>query len=74
METFIEERLAICKGCPLYLQQNDGFGPICNPRKYLSPDGTKVSWFEKPGWKKGCGCRINMKIGKKNASCVAGKW
>ena len=42
------ERMAICKKCPLYKDDPDR-GEICNPNKYLSPDGEKYSYFKKDG-------------------------
>ena len=35
-----EERLAICKQCPLY-KLDKLHGPICDSNKFISTDGTK---------------------------------
>ena len=39
-------------------------GPVCDSNKYISPDGTKWSWFRK-GWVcevvDGCGLRKGQK-------------
>ena len=32
-----EQRLAICKACPLY--KEGPYGATCNSSKYISPDG-----------------------------------
>jgi hypothetical protein len=37
IEKMQEERLAICKECPLY--KDGSRGPVCNSSKYISPDG-----------------------------------
>lgn len=68
-----KERLAICKKCPLFKNDVEK-GYICNPAKYLSPDGKEVSYFSKPGWVKGCGCLIALRIQSSRAHCVAKKW
>ena len=41
-----EKRLAICEQCLLY-KIDEFYGPVCNKSKYISPDGTKVSYFRK---------------------------
>lgn len=33
-----EERMEICKACPLY-KEDKFYGPICDNSKYISPDG-----------------------------------
>lgn len=47
MEKFVEERLAICKSCPI--MRLTEFGMKCDDRKYISPDGTQGSFFNKAG-------------------------
>ncbi len=68
-----EERMAICKKCPLYKDDPDR-GEICNPNKYLSPDGEKYSYFKKDGWVKGCSCHLPLKWARQNSHCPAKKW
>ena len=48
LSDFAKERLAICKQCLLYKVDPEK-GPICNPAKYMSPDGKEVSYFKKEG-------------------------
>lgn len=72
MEKFVEERLAICKLCPIVRMTE--FGMKCDDRKYISPDGTQGSFFKKDGWKKGCGCRLVNKCANINNHCIVGKW
>lgn len=48
MENLIENRQKICEGCPLY-KIDSFYGPICDSNKYLSPDGTTISYFKKDG-------------------------
>lgn len=50
------------------------YGMKCDERKWISPDGTKSSFFKKLGWKKGCGCMLNSKVKNPNNHCVCGKW
>lgn len=73
LSDFAKKRLAICKECLLYKNDPER-GPICNPAKYMSPDGKEVSYFRKDGWVRGCSCLIGYKIIKQNAHCVAKKW
>ena len=67
-----EQRLAICKACPLY--KEGPYGATCNSSKYISPDGKDWSWIKKAGYKKGCGCSINRKTANPNAKCIIGLW
>lgn len=73
LSDFAKERLAICKKCLLFKNDPER-GYICNPAKYMSPDGKEVSYFKKDGWIKGCSCLIGYKIIRKTAHCVANKW
>lgn len=72
MKKFIEDRLAICKVCPIMRMTE--FGMKCDDRKYISPDGTQGSFFKKDGMIRGCGCICNIKAKNPNNHCVAGKW
>ena len=60
-QSLYDERMAICEKCPLY-KVDKVRGPICDSNKYISPDGTKWSWFRKDGYKRGCSCSIKRKI------------
>lgn len=73
LSDFAKKRLAICKECLLYKNDPEK-GPICNPAKYMSPDGKEISYFKKEGWIKGCGCLINFRVIQQNSKCVAKKW
>lgn len=73
LSDFAKERLAICKQCLLYKDDPEK-GPICNPAKYMSPDGKEVSYFRKEGWIKGCSCSIRFKINNLRSHCIAKKW
>ena len=48
LSDFAKERLAICKQCLLFKNDPER-GYICNPAKYMSPDGKEVSYFKKEG-------------------------
>ena len=72
MEEFAEKRLAICRNCPIMLMTE--FGMKCDDRKYISPDGTKSSFFSKEGWRKGCGCYLNRKAANIHNHCIIDKW
>lgn len=48
MEPFVEERLKICNEC--LLARKNRFNEIrCDSTKYMSPDGSKVSYLPKAG-------------------------
>ena len=36
-----EERMEICKACPLYKEST--LGPRCDSHRYISPDGKEAS-------------------------------
>ena len=65
-------RLTICERCPLYKMTIAG--PICNSKLWLDAETGDVSLNNKPGYKRGCGCRILAKATLSTASCPAGKW
>ena len=50
-----DQRMSICKQCPLYKESQ--YGPVCNSAKFISPDGKDWSWLKKKGYVRGCGCR-----------------
>lgn len=64
-------RLHICYKCPLYLNK---YGGVCNNRLWLNIETGDVSIVKKPGYKNGCGCRLNAKTSILNAECPIGKW
>lgn len=69
-ELSIEQRLEICKKCPIY-SVNRG---ICNPKLYLNPDTGDVTTSQKPGYIRGCGCNVFFKAKNRTNHCNAGKW
>lgn len=73
MEEFAKKRLEICRACPLCRIDNES-GPVCDNKKYISPDGAVASYFPREGWKKGCGCRLQIKCANINKHCIIGKW
>lgn len=67
------ERMSICKECPLYLQTP--MGSKCNPRLYISvKDKTTLSDRPRLGFRNGCNCLLDRKLHLPNAKCVVGKW
>lgn len=68
-----EERMNICKSCPLY-KVDEERGPVCNGDKYISPDGNKSSYIYIPGYKKGCNCMLKIKTKSISSHCICGKW
>jgi len=71
-EQLSNERLAICKVCPLY--HKSFLGWVCNPDLWLNPQTGDTSYTEKPGYFKGCNCRLHAKTRKPEAHCPSGKW
>ena len=69
-EELFEKRMIICKKCPLYKESN--IGPICNNRLYMDKENN-VSYSPLPGYKRGCGCRLNAKTRLDRAVCGHGK-
>ena len=72
LDEFVNKRLEICKACPLYKETSNG--PVCNPSKYISPDGKEWSYFKKEGWIKGCNCLLKNKTRGFNNQCIVKKW
>ncbi len=66
-----EERLKICKECPIYSKE---WGGTCNRKLWLDPETGEVAVISKPGYVQGCGCRLLAKTTIPMAKCVAGKW
>ena len=69
-----ESRMAICKNCPLY--KIDFYkGPVCNSALYInSVDKKTTSNVSKPGYVKGCGCKLRYKAKNSNLHCIIGLW
>lgn len=72
-ETIASPRREICKKCPLYHTSYLGWQE-CNSHAYIDPSTDAFSTREKPGYVKGCGCRIEAKITVPEEKCPAGKW
>ena len=72
MNELIRKRMDICKECHLYRETKDG--PVCNSKRYMSPNWKDWSYFPKDGWIKGCGCNLDHRTRQLNNHCVAGKW
>lgn len=66
-----QERLKICKTCPLY---KNSFGGICNPKLWLNPKTMDISNKRRDGYYKGCGCMLTKKTKLPYAKCPAGRW
>lgn len=68
-----EERIKICKECPLYLEK--GNIAVCNPKLYISiSDKQTVSKTPKIGFRSGCNCNLFSKNRVPNSKCIVGKW
>ena len=70
-ELSIEDRLAICRECPIFSPQKGG---RCNSNLWLNPDNDDVSTHAKVGYVRGCNCVCSIKARNRNNHCVAGKW
>lgn len=66
-----KSRMQICYSCPLY---SDKFGGLCNSKLWLNQLTGDISTINKPGYKNGCGCRLQAKTKLSNAVCPLGKW
>ena len=64
-------RMEICRKCPLY---SPIWGGSCNSRLWMSKSNGDVSTSYKPGYIKGCGCRLKAKTTLAKEKCPAGKW
>ena len=70
-EDISKNRLKICYRCPPY---SNKLGGICNSRLWLNRNTGDVSVIMKPGYIKGCGCRLRSKTRLPNAKCPVDKW
>ncbi len=73
MNTLVQERLEICKTCPLFKRTWEG-NHRCDGSKYMDPETKQVSYLPKKGWIKGCNCYCEMKAQNPSSHCVAGLW
>ena len=71
-QDIFEQRMDICRECPLYKQT--AVGPVCNSRLYLDTITGEISETKKPGYKSGCGCRLQAKTRLTYTHCPVGKW
>lgn len=72
-EELYNERLEICRVCPLGLETAKGL--ICNSKLYINKeDKTSVSKFPKIGYIRGCSCCITNKAHHEHSKCIVGKW
>ena len=67
-----EERLSICRKCPLIKESS--FGPICDSNKWINPRTGEVSDTPKLNYKRGCACRLNAKTRLIHNHCIILKW
>ena len=67
-ELNIDERLAICRKCPIYKEGR------CNNKLWINPDTDEVSISQKIGYVRGCNCLMSVKAKNPHNHCVAGKW
>lgn len=67
-----ESRLIICRECPLF--KNSVVGIICNKELTLNPITGEVDTENKPGFYRGCNCRLEAKTRNVGAHCPANKW
>lgn len=70
-EDLSKNRLQICYSCPLYSKK---LGGSCNNKLWLNINTGDVSTTTKPGYRRGCGCRLSSKTRLANAVCPVGKW
>lgn len=73
-KSILEPRMQICKACPLYTINEFWGWAQCNSELYLNPTTNETSVEPKPGYSKGCGCRLNAKLTVPGEKCPAGKW
>ena len=72
-EELYNERLEICRACPLGLETARGL--ICNSKLYISKeDKESISFTPRVGYVRGCSCRLESKLRLTGAHCIVGKW
>lgn len=67
-----ENRISICKECPLFSKQ--WFGYICNNNLWINPETNDVIDYEDEGYTRGCGCRLEAKTRDIESECPINKW
>lgn len=66
-----KNRMKICYRCPLFSKK---LGGVCNSNLWLNPETDEISTNTKPGYIRGCNCRLLAKTRLPNSRCIAGKW
>lgn len=66
------QRMEICEKCPLF--RKESYGLICNSNLWINPETNEISDIFKPGFLKGCGCRLRAKTTLQSENCPVGKW
>lgn len=66
-----DERLEICKKCPLW--EVTTYGVVCNGNLYINEE-QKTSFIPKEGYVKGCNCKLAYKTKNPNAHCIIKLW
>ncbi len=67
-------RLEICNKCPLKHTNTFWGWEECNPHAYINPQTDEFSLEAKPGYVKGCGCKLLQKTSVPGEKCPANKW
>lgn len=67
-ESNINDRLEICKNCPIYTNKR------CNSSLWINPETDEVSTYARRGFVRGCGCFVEVKARNQSNHCIAGKW
>lgn len=73
-KSIADPRRQICMKCPLYHTNKFWGWQECNSNGFVNPETNDFSPVFKPGYRKGCGCRIEAKITVPSEKCPAGKW
>ncbi len=71
-EELYQERISICKECPLFKETS--LGPICNSNLYLDNNTGTVYTNSGDNRTRGCGCRLNAKTRLPDSRCPVGSW
>lgn len=78
VERMSEQRLEICRQCPLYTSINDlqgGEGNNSLKHEYCDPKKTtEIVKRGNPVTIRGCGCNLSVKTRNPTDTCPAGKW
>lgn len=70
-EELSARRLKICESCPIV--KHTALGLMCDSAKWINKDN-EVAFQAKPGFTRGCGCRMSAKATLEHAVCIIGKW